>query len=82
MLQCASKGREVEECKLVNMDVNIAGFKILGFKSFMRKEILLDTFVRAKGYIKLLFVYKRTPCLEDFCFQFAHSRLGLINQAF
>lgn len=48
MLQCASKGREVEECKLVNMDVNIAGFKILGFKSFMRKEIHLTRLLELK----------------------------------
>ena len=31
--QLASKGREEEDCKLINMDVNNAGFKILASKT-------------------------------------------------
>ncbi len=39
MLQCANKDKEEEDCKLVSMDVNSIGFKILWLcRCFMRKE--------------------------------------------
>ncbi len=36
MLQCANKGREEEDCRLVNMDVNNAGFNMLLKSAFLQ----------------------------------------------
>lgn len=44
--QCASKGREEEDCKLVNLNVNNAGSKIL---TFMRKEMPSAYLLDLKG---------------------------------
>ncbi len=55
MLQCTSKGRETD-CKLVNRDVNDAGFKILWnvlCKCFMGKKIH-NTFVRPQRFTQCI----------------------------
>lgn len=47
MLQCASKGREEEDCKRVNMDRNKAGFK--GAMGTIWPEFYVKKFNKKKG---------------------------------
>ncbi len=69
MLPCTNKDRKEEYCKIVNMEVNNAGFKILqksALQMFYYEGNVLDTFVRPQEYTQCVLI-SNTECRRDFC---------------